>query len=728
MLPVDHPDYLRFSNIGLARSMAQALLDIGFDVDVIDYDDVSFRSDAEYDLAVIHGGVNFEALHRNVLGDATLVYFSTGSHWAFHNEAEVGRFAGLRTRRGIDLPLDRYIRQSEQRANTLADGIICLGNQAVRDSYSGFPAVININNAAFPDGFFDRQAKDYAGGRRKFLFFGSAGSVHKGLDLVLEAFAGLDADVYVCGAIEPEFRAAFARELSLRNVHEFGWIQQRTAQFYDLVANCNSTILPSASEGQPGGIIECMHRGLIPIVSGESHVDTLDYGVTLPECSVESIREVVEDMVARPTAWHQAASKRAYEAAVTGFTPKVFEARFREALHTFVDAPGKPRRSLADPQKPLSGDSLIGIGPNASSADYGVAIDTVFFQVNNTGIARVWDSLFKEWSESGFGSRVLVLDRGGLAPKYHGLGYALVPAYPAGGSLKADRKMLERVCRANGVGLFASTYYTFPRKIPSLFVAYDMIPEATGMDLCDEVWVRKHKAIRHASGFIAISGNTADDLARFFPSISRKEIAVAHCAVGKEFFVPPEEEVLAFRRQYGLPRNCYLFLGDRTGYKNCRLLLEALASFDRRDEYGLLLVGGAPKLEADLAELAHGRAVITAVLGDPELRLAYAAATALVFPSRYEGFGLPILEGMSCGCPVITCCNSSIPEVAGEAAIYVDEADPRELAEAMRAVQDTDVRRRLCSAGLTRARGFSWRRMADAVQAEIERVGSRLAR
>jgi glycosyltransferase involved in cell wall biosynthesis len=722
VLPADHPDHLVFSRFGLAKCIAQALLDLGFDVDVISVDEMSFRSNEAYDLAVISGGVNFDALSRNVLGSSRLVYFSTGSHWAFHNEAEVGRFAALRARRGIDLPLDRFIRYSEQRANVLADGIVCTGNQAVRETYSGFPTVITLNTAAFADGFFATLSKDYAAGRRRFLFFVSGGGVHQGLDLVLEAFAGLDAELYVCGAIEPEFRIAFTRELTLPNVHDMGWLPLRSAEFYDLMRTCNYAILPSACEGQPGSIVECMHRGLIPIVSIETHVDTEDFGLTLPECSMDAIRAAVTKLMVRPVGWHEAASRRAYQAAVTEYAPEAFQTRFRGAVQAILDAPGKPRRHSMEPKTLLSTDAEVGIGLPPSSAGSRVAIDAVFFQWNNTGIARVWDSLFKEWSNDEFGSTVIVLDRAGTAPRYPGLTYAPIPAYPAGGDLDSDRDMLEEACHRYEANLFASTYYTYPRQTPSISVVYDMIPESTSMNMKEPVWQRKHQAIRHAAGYLAISASTADDVAKYFPSIAREDVVVAHCAAGGGFTPATSAETQAFRRAYGLPEHYYLFVGSRIDYKNCRLLLDAFAIIDSHGQSALLLVGGAPTIEAEFATLVNGRSVVMAALTDGDLRVAYSAAAALVFPSKYEGFGLPILEAMACGCPVIACANSSIPEVAGDAAIYVDDHDPRQLADAMLLIRDEEIRRRYVRAGVLRSGVFSWARMAETVQREMQRV------
>src|SRR5205807_1155882 len=98
---------------------------------------------------------------------------------------------------------------------------------------------------------------------------------------------------------------------------------------------------------------------------------------------------------------------------------------------------------------------------------------------------------------------------------------------------------------------------------------------------------------------------------------------------------------------------------------------------------------------------------------------AYTAATALVYPSRYEGFGLPILEAFACGCPVITCRNSSIPEVADDAVIYIPENDTQAMIGALNKVREPSVRDELAQRGFIQAKKFSWAKMADEVKSVL---------
>src|SRR4028119_392834 len=156
-----------------------------------------------------------------------------------------------------------------------------------------------------------------------------------------------------------------------------------------------------------------------------------------------------------------------------------------------------------------------------------IAIDGVFFQLYKTGIARVWRSLLQEWAEDSFSKYIVVLDRAGTAPKIPGIKYRTVSPYDYD-TTDADREMLQQICDEEGADLFISTYYTTPLSTPSVFMAYDMIPEVLQANLNEPMWREKHHGIRHASAYIAISENTAQDLVNFFPNIALGSVSVAH--------------------------------------------------------------------------------------------------------------------------------------------------------------------------------------------------------
>jgi glycosyltransferase involved in cell wall biosynthesis len=346
-----------------------------------------------------------------------------------------------------------------------------------------------------------------------------------------------------------------------------------------------------------------------------------------------------------------------------------------------------------------------------------IAIDAVFFQLANSGIARVWHSLFKEWADSEFGKKLLIIDRAGTAPKIQGLAYHQTPAFdfdnPALESLG-----IQAICDREKIDLFISTYHTIPLTTPSIVLVHDMLPEIFNTDLSVMSLAEKHWSILHALHYICISKNTINDLRKFFPNIPNERITLVPNGISSEFSPQPSDRVRDFTHKYRIDRDFFLLVGNRYangGFKNAVHFFRAFAKLPDREKFSIVCVGGKPNLEPELVKLAGANKVYVLSLTDAELIAAYNGAIALIYPSLYEGFGLPVLEAMACGCPVITCANSSIPEVAADAVIYISGTDEEELTAALDKVRAPTVRSQLIAAGIARARQFSWQRMAEQI-------------
>jgi glycosyltransferase involved in cell wall biosynthesis len=253
--------------------------------------------------------------------------------------------------------------------------------------------------------------------------------------------------------------------------------------------------------------------------------------------------------------------------------------------------------------------------------------------------------------------------------------------------------------------------FLFPETVPRKYAVY--------MRLMTRL------AVRSADRIIAVSNSTRDDLRRVL-RVPDEKVVVIHEAVAPEFASPPGADGIdAVAHRYGLRRPYCLFVGNVEPRKNLARLISAFGLLRARAERPgatrapqLVLVGTRGWLYNGIlaAVDVQGGApdiVFTGYVPPTDLPALYAGAACFVFPSLYEGFGLPVLEAMAAGAPVVASRVGAIPEVAGDAALLVDPRRPAELAEAIQTVlTDGALRARLVERGRGRARLFTWETVA----------------
>jgi glycosyltransferase involved in cell wall biosynthesis len=244
------------------------------------------------------------------------------------------------------------------------------------------------------------------------------------------------------------------------------------------------------------------------------------------------------------------------------------------------------------------------------------------------------------------------------------------------------------------------------------------------------------RSVKRARRVIAISERTRRDAHRLY-GVPLDRIDVARPGVDARFRPLPPDEVEAFRRRRSLPERFFLYLGTLEPRKNLSRLIEACALLEIGD-WRLVLVGGkgwmVDELFAKVASLGlKERVIFAGYAPDEDLPCWYNAATVFVYPSLYEGFGMPPLEAMACGTPVVASNAASLPEVVGDAGLTVEPENVPGLAEAMRcAWEDASLRGELSRRGIERAQGFTWEATARATVESYRRAlevgdGSRLA-
>ncbi len=330
------------------------------------------------------------------------------------------------------------------------------------------------------------------------------------------------------------------------------------------------------------------------------------------------------------------------------------------------------------------------------------------------------------------------------APLFEGKGRARLVRLPFTSRLRRivwEQVSLPRLTRQQRLDVLHSPHYTLP-------FAASCATVVTFHDLTFFVCPETHllykrvffqtmipQSARRADALIAISQSTRADILRILRTPPDKVVAIPYGVAPLFQPITDARALDAFCREHDMPRPFVLYVGNLEPRKNLTTLVRAFARLVERGAPHTLVLAGArgwkdDEIFATVRELGLGARVrFPGFFEQEQLPALYSAADAFVYPALYEGFGLPVLEALACGAPVITSNVSSLPEIVGDAGILVNPRDVAELADALHVVITDRARREsLARAGLAQAKRFSWSQCARDTLAVYERAAQKYRR
>lgn len=345
-------------------------------------------------------------------------------------------------------------------------------------------------------------------------------------------------------------------------------------------------------------------------------------------------------------------------------------------------------------------------------------------KLHDYGIGTYIRNLLRELARLDQQTEFVLLCRANDVELVRALGPNFRPVVETAGNYSiAEQIKVPLALRREGVDLFHAPHYVLPPLVHcrSVVTIHDCIHLMFPQYLPNRAalaYARTSMALaaRRATRVLTVSETSKSDIMKFFGTDPSK-IDVIYNAYDERFGIEPvEEDVVRVRERYQLHDEFVLYAGNVKPHKNLERLIDAFQIVRSRglDHLKLVMIGDDISKYAALRRAVHRYQLHNYVrflgyLPEQTLAVMYRLAGVFVFPSLYEGFGLPPLEAMASGTPVVTSNVSSLPEVAGDAAQLVDPHDPEAIADGIyRVLTDVDLRRDLRRRGLARARQFSW--------------------
>lgn len=319
-----------------------------------------------------------------------------------------------------------------------------------------------------------------------------------------------------------------------------------------------------------------------------------------------------------------------------------------------------------------------------------IYFDNIIYHLQSNhagGLSRMWQAWMQSLPEAEVFDRV----KWGLP----------IRQFDTKNKILADAEKLTKELEPDS--LFISSYYTFPAIGKSIQCIPDLIPEIMQYDL--DKWIHKVMSIQNAAAIIAISNNTKNDIIKRY-HFPEDKIHVVPLFVDDYFYPATNDEISQFKEKYHLPELFFLQVGNRFYHKNTALILK---TFNCKEMENIpLVMAGWGKVQKREKVHCQNTIINLGYLSNSDLRLAYSSAQGLIYPSLYEGFGMPVVEAQACGCPVITTSRGSLLEVADGSAITISPFSQAELlAGITQILNDSTYKHELIMRGFSNSQRFS---------------------
>ncbi len=276
-----------------------------------------------------------------------------------------------------------------------------------------------------------------------------------------------------------------------------------------------------------------------------------------------------------------------------------------------------------------------------------------------------------------------------------------------------NKNISKIICKKNVPDLIHTTYYDnilIANKKPIIVTIHDLIHEIFHYEFrLDKDARPKKKILEKADRIICVSNSTKKDLLRYYNVNENKIFVIYH---GKPY------ADLTFNNNLSYEKPFFLYVGGRKRYKNFRILLDAYSKLENiKKNFDIVCFGGGKFLKEEIEYMKkifiNPENIHQFEGGDNLLVSFYKNCEALIYPSKYEGFGLPILEAMSLGCPILSSNTSSLPEIYGDAALTFSPDSIENLIDCIKKItSDDDLKKNLIKKGLNREKNFSWEKCA----------------